>query len=250
MNIIAENIFEIVNEYAEKTAKECYKLIKVEDETPFIMESKLGGMPYIPKGKSVPRDTNGDYMALLLQINLSDIKMEGYPESGILEIFSSKKIDYPQEYKILYFEDNLEPELELPFVETEDFFVMKPMKVELKKTIVHMPLTDYRSTSIFNEIIKKYGTQINSIYDLDKDIINRLQDAIITVQATIGGYADFTQDDPRMEEDNRDECLFKLDSLFDRNIFIGDAGILTVTGSKEDLKENNFDSFVLDWDCC
>ena len=250
MNIITENIYEIAMEYAEKTAKECYKLVKVEDETPFIMENKLGGMPYIPKGNRVPRDTNGNYMALLLQVNLGEVHLDGYPNTGILEIFGTKEIDWPQEFKILYFEENLEPELELPVVETENFFIVEPIKVELEKTIVHMPLTDYRATDVFNEIIRKYGVQVNSIYDLEDEAIDRLQEAIIIAPATIGGYADFTQSDPRSEEDDRNECLFKLDSLFDNNVFIGDAGILTVTGSKEDLKEKYLDQFVLDWDCC
>lgn len=250
MNVISENICEIAMEYAEKTAKECYKLVKVEDETPFLMENKLGGMPYIPKGAQIPRDTNGNYMALLLQVNLNEINLEGYPNSGVLEIFCAKEIDFPQEYKILYFADNLEPDLEIPTVETEDFFVLKPMKVELQKTVVHMPLTDYRSTGVLNEIIKKYNIQLNSIYDLDKDDIDRLQESIDIAGATIGGYPDFTQDDPRYEEDNRDECLFKLDSFFDKDIYIGDSGILTVTGPKEDLQKKHFDNFVLDWDCC
>lgn len=250
MSIVSANIYEIANEYAKKTARECYKLVKVEDETPFIMESKLGGMPYIPKGQQIPRDTNGDYMALLLQLNLNEVNLDGYPSSGILEIFCAKEIDWPQEFKILYFDDNLEPELNLPIVETKAFFVMQPIKIELKKTTVHMPLTDYRSTNVLNEILKKYSIQIDNIYDLDEEVINKLQEAIDIMPATIGGYADFTQDDPREEGDNRDECLFKLDSWFDKNIYIGDAGILTVTGPNEDLIKKHFDRFILDWDCC
>ncbi len=250
MDVIIENIHEIATEYAKKTAKECYKLVKVKDETPFLMESKLGGIPYIPKGCEIPRDTNGQHMALILQLNLNEINLDGYPNFGILEIFCAKEIDWPQEYKILYFEDNLEPELNLPIVEIEAFFVMQPMKIEPRKTMVHMPLTDYRSTNVLNEILRKYGIQINSVYDLDNEIIDKLQEVIDTTPATIGGYADFTQDDPRECDDNRDECLFKLDSLFDRDIYIGDAGILTVTGPKEDLIKKHFDNFILDWDCC
>ena len=57
------------------------------------------------------------------------------------------------------------------------------------------------------------------------------------------------QEDPRTAKDNRDECLFKLDSLFDKDVYIGDNGILTVTISAENLKNCKIDKAVLDWDC-
>lgn len=249
MQNITNNIETIIEKYKEKTAKECYKLIKVEDETPFLMENKLGGMPYIPKGKQVPRDTKGNYMALLLQVNLKDINLENFPKEGILEIFASTEINYPQEYKIIIFEDNLQPELELPSINTEKFFIINPIKIELQKDIVHMPLQDYRSTDTLNEILREYNAKIESVYDLDEEVLQKLTDGIDTKPATIGGYPDFTQEDTRTAEDNRDECLFKLDSLFDKDVYIGDCGILTVTISTEDLKNSKIDKAVLDWDC-
>ena len=63
------------------------------------------------------------------------------------------------------------------------------------------------------------------------------------------GYPDFIQDDPREEGDNREICLFKLDSSLDDNIYIGDCGILTVTMSENDLENCNFDNVIFDWDC-
>ena len=250
MENIKRNIKSIVEKYREKTAKECYKLVAVDNVTPFIMEDKLGGMPYIPKGQQIPRDTKGNYMALLLQVNLKNIHLKNFPQNGILEIFASSEIDFPQEYKIIVFPDNQMPELELPFVDTENFFVTEPIKIELQKDTVHMPLQDYRSTDTLNEILIDYGAEIESVYDLDEDILNALTDAIDTRPATIGGYPDFTQEDPRTYDDDRDYCLFKLDSLFDRNIYIGDSGILTVTISEDYLKTEKWNEAVLDWDCC
>ena len=70
---------------------------------------------------------------------------------------------------------------------------------------------------------------------------------------TLGGYADFTQTDPRAYEKEKTtltECLLKVDSCGDYEFYIGDSGILSVLISKEDLEQCRFENAVLDWDCC
>ena len=44
----------------------------------------------------------------------------------------------------------------------------------------------------------------------------------------LGGYADFTQTDPRPIKDaeNKEECLIKIDSNLGHGIMIGDSGII------------------------
>lgn len=52
-------------------------------------------------------------------------------------------------------------------------------------------------------------------------------------------------------KENKDECLFKLDSGMDFNKFmIGDAGILFTLISKEDITNCKFGKALVDWDCC
>ena len=69
---------------------------------------------------------------------------------------------------------------------------------------------------------------------------------------TIGGYANFTQQDPRHNmKENKEECLFKLDSWADyNNIRLGDSGILFALISKEDIENCNFENAFVDWDSC
>lgn len=67
----------------------------------------------------------------------------------------------------------------------------------------------------------------------------------------IGGYADFTQSDPREYGDNdKDECLFKLNSCLNEEIDISDSGIMWALITQNDLTADNFDKAELDWDCC
>ena len=80
----------------------------------------------------------------------------------------------------------------------------------------------------------------------------KLREACESPVITLGGYADFTQSDPRYDvKENRDECLFKLDSCgsYDK-ISIGDSGILFALISQEDIENKNFENAIVDWDCC
>lgn len=251
-----DKLLKLIEKYKNETAKECYKFICVDGEIS-ILDDKLGGNPYLPIGEDYPIDSEGNPMPLLIQINLKNIELDGWCKSGILEIFLDKNVDYPCQYVIKYFEEGLEYQTEFPEIDLERFIVEKPIKIELSRDICHMPLTDYRAIekicSLVNEI---YETNIESRFDLDNVIgckwYSKISNAINNPFGTIGGYADFTQEDPRADLiDDKDECLVKLDSCLDSDkIYIGDAGILFVLISEWDLKNGNFDEAIVDWDCC
>lgn len=251
-----ERTKQIINKFKEDTKKQCY-IINTIDGQPTILDNKIGGKPYLPKGEQYPKDKNGEYMALLLQVNLKDIKLEGYPENGILEIFIDKDLDYPCQYVIKYFEEGLEYQEDLPEVNYENFIVTEPLKIFLKKGIDYMPTNDYRFLTEISEIIKDVtGDKVETVFDLDKvlgeDWYNLFDQNEEYNFITIGGYANFTQYDPRDNmKENKDECLFKLDSGMDFNKFmIGDAGILFSLISKDDITNCKFEKALVDWDCC
>ena len=79
-----------------------------------------------------------------------------------------------------------------------------------------------------------------------------LYDYIENAPIMLGGYGDFTQTDPRVYEAEKKrltECLVKIDENGDEEFCIGDAGIISVLISEEDLRNKNFENAVLDWDC-
>lgn len=50
--------------------------------------SKLGGLPYWPQEQPLPRDRDGEALALLIQINFAELPpLEGFPRGGILQLF-------------------------------------------------------------------------------------------------------------------------------------------------------------------
>lgn len=258
---IEDELFEkFINMFKCQTEKECYK-IDLIDETPGILDNKIGGSPYIPIEEEYPLDVKGNPMILLLQVNLKDIKLDGYPNDGIMEIFISQEYNYPYEYKIKYFKDNLKYKTDLPNVLKENTipYIEKEYKIKLDRTIDYMRISDFRYWDVFKEIANNvYGINPDE-YDLGfnnyKHKYSKDFDKIIYSKCpkiSIGGYADFTQEDPRSYEDIADktECIFKLDSLYDqKRIIIGDVGILFALISMEDIKDKKFENIYVDYDC-
>lgn len=64
---IEEKVLEIISEYRKKTEKECC-FINYSDETPNILDDKIGGIPYLPIGEDYPIDKYGNPMALFILI--------------------------------------------------------------------------------------------------------------------------------------------------------------------------------------
>lgn len=252
-------IEEILELYKERTQKECYRIEIEEDIVPSIMDDKIGGLPYLPVGEEYPVDKKGRPMILLIQINLENIKLENYPQEGILEIFIDKECSWPCDYKIKYFKDITEHRKDFSEIDFENYIYEKPLKIKLIKDIEHMPVSDYRFFKVMSQVIKEItGVELKNRFEIDKyfkekgyDMYDELYKLNI-FGGNLGGYADFTQSDPRPIKDfeEKNECLVKIDSYLGHGIMIGDSGIIFAFVSEEDIKSRKFDSAIVDWDCC
>ena len=258
----------LFDKFKETTEKECYEIGLLDDE-PGIKDNKIGGIPYLPVGEEYPKDKMGKPMALLLQVNLKDIDLENFPNKGILEIFACSSLMGlydPDDYVVKYFNDNLEYQTDsIPTIELtgSEFVVQRSYKISLKKVKCHMSFNDFR----FGETVKGIaddimqdvlGIDLKSEYDIDKifgDVLKKYFDesGVYVPKICIGGYADFTQTDPRNDflSEDKTECLFKLDSIYDlKKINIGDSGIIFALISPKDLKNKEFDKTYINFDCC
>lgn len=61
----------------------------------------------MPIREEYPKDKDGNNLALLLQVNLKNIELDGYRKKGVLEIFTDSNVDYPCQYAIRYFDGGL-----------------------------------------------------------------------------------------------------------------------------------------------
>lgn len=66
----------------------------------------------------------------------------------------------------------------------------------------------------------------------------------------IGGYAYFTQGDPREYNKDQKDDLLLLQIDTDENIMFGDSGVVNFFISYQDLINQNFDKAWFYWDCC
>ncbi len=250
-----EKFIEVIEEFKKQTEKDCYSIELLDEETD-ILSDKIGGIPYLPIGFEYPKDENGNDLALLLQVNLKNIKLENFPGKGILEIFIDKDLNYPCPYQIKYFEEGLDYQTDIKPIQLEISNKIS-YKINLIKEKAYMPVSDYRFGETITKIVNE-KMNINISYDeftdLFKDIewYGLIEENIDNPSVCIGGYADFTQYDPREYQNlGKDECLFKLDSNIDfEKIMIGDCGIIFTLINKEHLKKADFETALLDWDCC
>lgn len=240
----------LVQKYKEITKKECYEIKIIDDGEPGILDNKIGGKPYLPVGVEWPVDSTGSKMNLLFQVNLKDIKLDNFPEAGILEIFASEIMDWPDECKIFIFEEGLEYQTNLPEQYMEEFYIIAPHKININKRYEHMPMSNEESDKILCKLLENYlNISCKSRWDIkDDEYYNEIYDEI--TKSNIGGYPDFVQDNSGDYNSQKDICILKLDDTSHDDLYIGDCGILRVIVPKEDLKNKNFDNAYLDWDCC
>ena len=65
----------------------------------------------------------------------------------------------------------------------------------------------------------------------------------------LGGYPDFTQSDPRGEDDDDLVLLFQLDTDREMGVMWGDAGIVNFFIRRADLIARDFSRVAYHWDC-
>lgn len=246
----------VINEVKEKTRKDCL-IMKKADGPILLTDSKIGGKPYLPEGEELPKSGKGEYMPLFFQINFEGLELKNYPNKGILQLFADKDVDWPTEFKIRYYEDISKPsQTEFPEIDLKYFFTQEELKITFEKGESFISVNDFRFNDLFCEAVSNhYDLELSHWMDLEDESDANLDDvfeAFTPDSGNIGGYADFTQSDPRDNDLDEDytECLIKIDSTLDSSIEIGDSGIAWVLMREEDLINKNFDNAAFDWDCC
>ncbi|MFM2563695.1 YwqG family protein [Bacillus sp. GX] len=194
-----------------------------------LFESKFGGYPYLPIDQEHPKDSNGQPMMLLAQLNFEEIPhVEYMPQEGIKVI---TEFSY------------------LNTLELEDFII--PEAAKLKFELGYQPVTsrDYRFEKMFSEEIdweeivdEENNTELGELYD----------DLCEDQGHKIGGYPFFTQTDPREWEEKYQQhevLLLQIDTDDSLNIMWGDSGVDNFFIKKDDLLNLDFSNVIYNWDC-
>ncbi|MGN0642828.1 MAG: YwqG family protein [Huintestinicola sp.] len=250
-----------------------------------VFDSKLGGIPYMPKDFGYPTGKCGSCagkpLRLLAQLNFESLPhISGFPEEGILQFFCSCGNDEglyglnssdpcgQNGFRVIYHENiitdpsKLMSAEEMPFFESGEF----PFEGEYILT-PHAPsectptTCDFRFDKTFAKVYSEVtGDKISSIYEAyegkygDGSTLEDVFDFISNSNSCIGGYPDFTQTDPRNAENGTAEhtvLLFQLESysIDGLEIMWGDSGVANFFITPDDLKNKDFSRVMFNWDC-
>ncbi|WP_158826334.1 YwqG family protein [Mucilaginibacter lacusdianchii] len=214
-------------------------------------DSKFLGVPFLPKYLNYPTDENGTPMIMLAQINFKDVPhLPDYPERGILQQFVSSTDWYSDESCVtLYHEDtNVEIHERFDFL-TDNLFDESPIYREHKlfftNKIEFGGTEDFRFNYVFNGM-----NYYNYLETLNKNEQRELDAFFDSAGHKIGGYAYFTQGDPRdyNPKNKQDVQLIQIDT--DDHIMFGDSGVAHLFINETDLKAKRFENAYFYWDCC
>lgn len=249
----------------QKNKKMCMR-IKAKKETTNVYSSKFGGVPYFPKDNlEYPLSKEGEPLRLLAQINFEEIPDNSiYPKKGILQFYISPSDDVhgldfdngmnQDKFRVIYFKDIIYEEKRLlsdfNFVNSkeEEYFPIKnELKLYFSKENNDIGIEDYQFEKLFGispvEIENEYGKAIEDYFN----------DNFLGEGHKIGGYAYFTQGDPREYTTNYQEhsvLLLQIDSDDKNDIWWGDSGIANFFITDKDLKALDFTRVLYNWDCC
>lgn len=217
-----------------------------------LKQSKFLGLPFFPLSKPYPKDKEGKPMIMISQINFSEIPpISNFPTSGILQLFVSGNNWYDDDYKIFFHKPGeLEKENinDFSFL-SEDTYAESPVyrihKLYFEKAIENGGFED----STFN-----FSFDGKSLWEFAEDLNEeeelKIYEYFNAGGHKLGGYADFTQSDPRDYESSKKDDIQVLQIDSDDYIMFGDAGLGHIFISNEYLKKKEFDKAYFYWDCC
>ena len=221
--------------------------------------SRIGGNPYLPKSVDYPTDSNGRPLLFLCQLNFEDIPpLAPYPDKGILQFYISDDdmhgldlddMTNQDKFRLLYFEEIDRDEtnilVDFSFLPKPDYSPLLPnaaYPIEFRTTEEVLPVSDILFDTEFGEdFFQKFG-------DREWDVKDEYTRQVSAKGHKIGGYAYFTQWDPRTAEDPM-LLLLQIDSDPEFDISWGDMGVGNFFIRQEDLEKKDFSKVMFYWDC-
>ena len=248
---------DFLDEYKEEIKKYELETIRIEatpvteEESLPIIQSKFLGFPYLPNDVQYPKDKKGKPMIMLAQINFAEIPyLAGYPTSGILQFFIPSTDWYDMDdYKVL-FHDNITLAYQKDFA-----FLTKALydecPVYCEHSLIFEKFVEYGGTEDCRFNLEFAGKDYFDFYETLTKVEQKQMDNIFDATGhKIGGYAYFTQDDPRGYDSTKKSDVLLLQIDTDDKIMFGDSGVANLFITPEHLRLKQLDKAYFNWDCC
>ena len=241
----------------ESSVQPFIRIFAKTDDKLRLVQSKFGGMPYLPQGVDYPTAQNGQPLFLLAQINFTEVPaLAGFPTQGILQLYAADDpmygldLDDPfdqSNFRVIYFaevdEKKAAEDLEIPDFDNFPILESHALRFELQSAPVSpndRAFDEYFGTPAF-EFFDRFGN--------DKVEVRRAYARLAQGNGhKLGGYAHLMQEDPRLVQDfEESKLLLQIDSDH-KNILWGDAGIANFFIHPEDLEDLVFTEVLYNWD--
>jgi uncharacterized protein YwqG len=218
-----------------------------------LTQSKFLGIPFFPSSLEYPKNKLGKPLIMWAQLNFEEIPhLESFPQKGILQFFLSPVFwdDIREGDLRIFYHENLAQEtiMDFSFLEPE-LYEDCPIHIEhslsFKKEVEYGSTEDIRFTPKFNG---------KTFYEFAEPLTNEQKEELTKsfhiCGHKLGGYAYFTQTDPREYDRKIRDHLLLLQIDTDDKIMFGDAGVCNFFISEEDLRNTIFTNVYYNWDCC
>ena len=216
-----------------------------------IKASKFLGLPFLPFTQKYPINKFGRPMIMLAQINFEEMpQLNNYPSKGIFQVFTTDYFwSYGNEYFLYLYHEIVDQKYH------EDFSCLTPdlyedLPINFEHQLTFSKVVEYGGIRDFRFNLSLNG---KSVFEFNKDLNEQQQkkfyNLFVATGHKIGGYAYFTQSDPREVDDEKKNDLLLLQIDTDKEIMFGDAGISNIFINADDLKNRKFDNAYFYWDC-
>lgn len=241
--------------------------IKLLDEKPAnAHQSRFGGQAWWPAGKPYPTGKDGQPLIFLAQINFAELEapVDDFPRTGLLQFFIASDDLYGMDFidQTLTLERYLGMKKNFAVVYHQQINEAAPAPIPDTARSAEDYLPHRGETAI--ALLPGRDTATPSDYRFWKILapLGKLSEAseeyaYETLSQSpshkLGGYAAFTQEDPRGYQGGDEEwqLLFQIDTDSNEHFEImwGDVGIANFFIRKSDLKALDFDKVWFNWDC-
>lgn len=221
--------------------------------------SQLGGLPWWPEARDLPKSADGKPLFLLAQINCGELpELDPLPHAGLLQFFIGSddlygaNLDNLQSadgFACVYhagtegarrtgFEDLVFGQKD--YLPLEDPFRARALR--FTKSAMPVDLTDYRFAKLLPALEAAAGD--------DDELFDAYGDWNRAAAIRLGGYPSFTQQDPRAFRNTSGLGDFNLLTVESTDgIMWGDVGIAQFFINEQDLRARDFSKVAYNWDC-
>lgn len=275
--ITLEDINKVIEKIKNDNTHECINIMLEENNNLGITDSKFGGIPYIANDSDIPKDSNDMQLALLAQINCTELpENDLYPKEGLVQFWISRNKNFGlnnrEDYRVKYIKETKDGitnedilnKYNLPNEDNDEEYSPFNKKntsfaLTFEKGMSSITSNDFQFEEVILQTIQELfpNEDVKDLYDdLERDILDVLFKAFNGVNHAIGAYPTFTQWDPRNPDEPNayDITLLQVESQWsndsnDAQIMWGDSGVANFFINKEKLANLDFEDVLFNWDC-